>query len=151
MRPMAPPLRFWKSRASTTCSRVTLPILVRMRPMGRPFSSSILGGPAVAAAAAPGAAPAAPAAPGPPGAAGLAPAWTGAGPGPRPAAPPDVPAGGRDPGALVGGETLLAGCPAAVGGALAPSSGALGVVTFGRCAGMPGAPAEVVPPPPAPP
>jgi hypothetical protein len=35
----------------------------------------------------------------------------------------------------------LADCPAAVGGALAPISGALGVVTFGRCAGMPACPA----------
>ena len=39
---------------------------------------------------------------------------------------------------FAGGETLFAGCPPAVGGALAPSSGAFGVVTFGRCAGIPG-------------
>jgi hypothetical protein len=37
-----------------------------------------------------------------------------------------------------GETTLLAGCPPAVGGALAPSSGAFGVVTLGFCAGMPG-------------
>src|SRR3954467_8265498 len=43
MRPSAPPLLFWKVRASTTCSRVTLPILVRTRPIGRPLSSLIGG------------------------------------------------------------------------------------------------------------
>src|SRR5271170_7838381 len=43
MRPRAPPLRFWKSKASATCSRLTLPILVSTRPMGR-FSSSLIGG-----------------------------------------------------------------------------------------------------------
>jgi hypothetical protein len=32
---------------------------------------------------------------------------------------------------------LFAGIPPAVGGALAPISGALGVVTAGRCAGIP--------------
>src|SRR5215208_1630504 len=81
MRPMAPPLRFWKSRASTTCSRVTLPILVKMRPIGRPLSSLIAGGAAGAWAPpplTPGVLPGAPgAAPGVP--AGLAGAdWPGA-------------------------------------------------------------------------
>src|SRR5436309_1778574 len=42
---MAPPLLFWKVRASTTCSRVTLPILVRTRPIGRPWSWSMGGMP----------------------------------------------------------------------------------------------------------
>jgi len=46
---------------------------------------------------------------------------------------------------FAGGDTLFAGCPPAVGGALAPISGAFGVVTFGRCAGIPAAPA--LPPP----
>src|SRR3954453_8137181 len=115
MRPSAPPLLFWKLRASTTCSRVTLPILVRMRPSGRPLSSSTETGPAGAVGAwrvpgvtifAPGAGAAgAGAAPAPVGAAGLP-------------LPP-------------GETTLFAGCPPAVGGALAPISGALGVVTFG--------------------
>src|ERR1700686_2079215 len=45
MRPIAPPFFFWKSRASTTCSRETLAILVRMRPMGRDLRSSIGGMP----------------------------------------------------------------------------------------------------------
>src|SRR6476661_1344503 len=43
IRPRAPPLRFWKSRASTTCSRLTLPIFVSTRPIGRPWSWSIGG------------------------------------------------------------------------------------------------------------
>src|SRR5919107_1347739 len=47
MRPSAPPLLFWNVSASTTCSRVTLFILVRTRPIGRPWSWSI-GGMAVA-------------------------------------------------------------------------------------------------------
>jgi hypothetical protein len=46
---------------------------------------------------------------------------------------------------FVGGDTLFAGWPPAVGGALAPSSGAFGVVTFGRCAGIPAAPAGAPP------
>src|SRR5690242_14346723 len=51
MRPRAPPLLFWKVRASTTCSRVTLPILVSTRPIGRPFSSLIAGRPTAPAGA----------------------------------------------------------------------------------------------------
>src|SRR5882757_8931085 len=43
MRPIAPPLLFWNVSASTTCSRVTLPILVSTRPIGRPWSWSIGG------------------------------------------------------------------------------------------------------------
>src|SRR5829696_2618027 len=46
-----------------------------------------------------------------------------------PAPPPAAPAGFG---------TLLAGMPVRVGGALAPISGALGVVTFGLLAAMPG-------------
>src|SRR4051812_11480862 len=48
MRPRAPPLLFWKVRASTTCSRVTLFILVSTRPIGRPWSWSIGGMPVAA-------------------------------------------------------------------------------------------------------
>src|SRR5688572_30662288 len=73
IRPSAPPLRFWKSSASTTCSRLTLPIFVSTRPIGRPWSWSIGGMPWVGigtfaggAAPAPAAAPAAPLAPLPP-------------------------------------------------------------------------------------
>src|SRR5438270_9558427 len=58
MRPRAPPLRFWKSRASTTCSRVTLPILVSTRPIGRPLSSAMLSAGAAASPPAAGLAPA---------------------------------------------------------------------------------------------
>src|SRR5688572_10453400 len=43
MRPSAPPLLFWNVRASTTCSRETLPIFVSTRPIGRPWSWSIGG------------------------------------------------------------------------------------------------------------
>src|SRR3982751_5851719 len=94
IRPSAPPLLFWKVRASTTCSRVTRPILVSTRPIGRPWSWSI-GGIVVAAPPAVGAAGAAPA-------------------GSR-APPPGVLAG------LVGGAigTLFAGRPDFVGGPLA--------------------------------
>src|SRR6185437_16556715 len=115
MRPSAPPLRFWKSRASTTCSRVTLPILVSTRPIGRPLSSAIGTVPWPSPPVADGAAP-----PGAPGAAGLAPGAAGLAPGTGPA--------GR-------GGTLLAGIPPAVGGALAPTVGALGVVIPGLTAG----------------
>src|SRR3954462_1183073 len=45
---------------------------------------------------------------------------------------------------LIGTTTLFAGMPALFGGALAPSSGALGVVRFGFCAGMPAGPAVPV-------
>src|SRR4051794_26573045 len=45
IRPIAPPLLFWKVSASTTCSRVTLPILVSTRPIGRPWSWSMGGMP----------------------------------------------------------------------------------------------------------
>src|SRR5687767_13669207 len=124
MRPSAPPLLFWNVRASTTCSRVTFPIFVRTRPIGRPWSWST-GGMAVC--------------PPPlvPGAGGV-----------------DVPPAGRfvfgAPGALgvagLGGAaaagrggTLFAGTPPAVGGALAPTVGALTGVTFGFVAGIPGA------------
>src|SRR5689334_13546802 len=62
-----------------------------------------------------------------------------------PTPPPLLPAGAagdwRWPGVTIlapGAETLLAGAPLAVGGALAPTLGALGVVTFGFCAGIPG-------------
>src|SRR5687768_17455376 len=146
MRPSAPPLLFWNVRASTTCSRVTLPIFVSTRPIGRPWSWSMAGmavapPPAVGeavppagrfdfGAAAPGApdagraigavpgraAPAAPAGRAAPGAAG-------------------APAGRAAPGA---GRTLFAGWPPAVGGALAPTVGALTVVTFGLFAATPG-------------
>src|SRR5438552_986555 len=60
MRPRAPPLLFWKVRASTTCSRVTLPILVSTRPMGRPLSSLMAGMPPELVGAAGAAAPAGP-------------------------------------------------------------------------------------------
>src|SRR3954452_4954313 len=43
MRPSAPPLLFWNVSASTTCSRVTFPIFVSTRPIGRPWSWSIGG------------------------------------------------------------------------------------------------------------
>src|SRR5438045_4412562 len=43
IRPSAPPLLFWNVSASTTCSRVTLPILVSTRPIGRPWSCSMEG------------------------------------------------------------------------------------------------------------
>src|SRR5579871_6849278 len=49
IRPSAPPFFFWKSSASTTCSRLTLCILVSTRPMGRPLSSSMAGIPPGAA------------------------------------------------------------------------------------------------------
>ena len=61
MRPSAPPLLFWKVRASTTCSRVTLPILVSTRPIGRPLSS-LMGGKPPEPIGADGVAPAPPAA-----------------------------------------------------------------------------------------
>src|SRR5687768_6744716 len=116
MRPSAPPLLFWKVRASTTCSRVTLPILVSTRPIGRPWSWS-MGGMLL------------------------------------PAPPPDVPAAGglTPPGRFeLGfapvapappgrGGTVFAGRPAPVGGADAPTAGALGGVTFGLFAPTPGA------------
>ena len=38
--PSAPPFCFWKLRASTTCSRLTRPILFSTRPSGRPLSWS---------------------------------------------------------------------------------------------------------------
>src|SRR3954469_18238748 len=83
MRPSAPPLLFWKVSASTTCSRLTLPILVRTRPIGRPWSWSI-GGMAVVEVDAAGRAPAGVVPPAgsfaPPGAAGLPPTPTGLAP-----------------------------------------------------------------------
>src|SRR4051812_44841832 len=53
MRPSAPPLLFWNVNASTTCSRLTLPIFVRTRPIGRPWSWSIGGIPPPVATAPP--------------------------------------------------------------------------------------------------
>src|SRR2546423_1010485 len=109
IRPRAPPLDFWNVRASTTCSRVTLPILVKTRPMGRPWSWSMGGMPVAGAGAVPG----------PPAeAGGLAEGVVG---------PP-----GRT-------GTLFAGMPPAVGGPDAPTLGAFGVVTFGLFAATPGA------------
>src|SRR6478735_4079904 len=104
MRPMAPPLRFWKSSASTTCSRETFPSLVRMRPMGRPLSSAIWGVPP----AAPAAVEAAPAAAPPPGLEPGAGAPAAGAPGARAAGFGDRPAAGlfgRAAG-FAGGETL---------------------------------------------
>src|SRR5688572_15802848 len=117
MRPSAPPLLFWNVRASTTCSRVTLPILVSTRPIGRPCSWS-MGGKVLAVAPPPET----------PGAAGLA-------------APGRLELG-RAPGAPAPagrGGTWFAGRPAPVGGADAPTDGALGGVAFGLFAPTPGA------------
>src|SRR5689334_20941267 len=122
MRPSAPPLLFWKVSASTTCSRVTLPILVSTRPIGRPWSWSMAG---IAVAVA-GAAPAADGIDLPP--VGIIPGLAAGMP-------------GRAPGAGATG-TLLAGIPAAVGGADCPTVGALGVVSPGLFAGIPGAAAD---------
>src|SRR5687767_14681203 len=124
MRPSAPPLLFWNVRASTTCSRVTFPIFVRTRPIGRPWSWSTGGMAVCPPPLVPGAGGVVvpPAgrfvfgAPGAPGVAGLG----------------GAAAAGR-------GGTLFAGTPPAVGGALAPTVGALTGVTFGFVAGMPGA------------
>jgi hypothetical protein len=128
MRPSAPPLLFWKVRASTTCSRVTLPILVSTRPIGRPWSWSIGGMFAPAAGAPPPDTPgvAGLAAPGRLDDAGFAPGTPGLAPG------VDVAPPGR-------GGTMFAGRPAPVGGAEPPTVGALGGVTFGLFAPTPGA------------
>src|SRR4051794_35570085 len=108
MRPSAPPLLFWKVSASTTCSRVALPILTRTRPMGRALSSLIggmvpgAGGAAAPAAGAPGVA-------GEPGGRMLAPAADGAR---KAGAPPAV--GGRNAGAEApGGRSAGAAAPGA--------------------------------------
>src|SRR4051794_15123923 len=110
MRPSAPPLLFWNVSASTTCSRVTLPILVSTRPIGRPWSWS-MAGMAVDAA---GAAPAADGIDLPP--VGIIP---GLAPG-MPGLAGGIP--GLEAGAGATG-TLLAGIPAAVGGADCPTVG----------------------------
>src|SRR4051794_29260321 len=96
MRPSAPPLLFWNVSASTTCSRVTLFILVNTRPIGRPWSWSIGGMPA--AAPLEGAGEGVPA-PAPPVVGGLAPPAGGAPAGLRPGdgfRPPGAD-GGRSP------------------------------------------------------
>src|SRR4051812_27761351 len=77
IRPSAPPLLFWKVSASTTCSRVTLAILVSTRPIGRPCSWSIGGMALIVEVGAAGA--------------GVPPA--GSAPGERAAALPPAPAG----------------------------------------------------------
>src|SRR5687768_3422632 len=118
MRPSAPPLLFWNVRASTTCSRVTLPIFVSTRPIGRPWSWSI-GGMVL---------PAPPPVGAPPAGGLAAPGRFELGLAPPGAAPPP----GR-------GGTMFAGRPAPVGGAEAPTVGALGGVTFGLFAPTPGA------------
>src|SRR4051812_28429011 len=137
IRPSAPPLLFWNVSASTTCSRVTFPILVSTRPIGRPWSWSIGGMPPVVEVvdAAPPPLPAAEAAglavPGAPGVTCVfGPGATGIGALPAPPAPL---------GGITFGGTLFAGTPPLVGGALAPTLGALGGVTFGLFAGIPGA------------
>src|SRR5687767_790984 len=110
MRPSAPLLLFWNVRASTSWSRLILPIFVRMRPIGRPWSWSIGGMPGV-----PVVAPAAG------------------------AAPPDVPGGLAAVAPLPAPAwARSAGWPVRLGGADCPTGGATGVVTPGFCAGMPG-------------